>query len=126
MFIDHVFFDRPLSAIESWDLTYTDGRLHASAVLLGTPELKEVQLAYTGYSDPKYLRSVHFADAPQDNYTKAEWTIVTMQHDGSKWSVAIDLPGPPPEFVAGFVDVKDEYRGKPGYVSSFVREVHRR
>lgn len=129
MFIDHVLFERPLSTVESWEVAYAGGKLQASAVLQGSPKLQEVQLAYTSYSDAKYLRylrSVDFADAPQYNHTKAKWTTVPMQPDGSKWSVAIDIPGPQPEFVAAFIDVKDEYRGKPGYVSSFVCEIQRK
>jgi Family of unknown function (DUF6298) len=118
MWIEHVFFERPLSKIRISNANYTKGRVTVTARVEGRPKTQNVQFVYATTSERNFLRSRFFKDTPKKNYSRAKWESVRMTDNNNAWTATFSLPDPSPRFVAGFVDMEDEIDQTTGYVSS--------
>ena len=120
MFIDHVLFSRPIGKAELEKVSFNRQEVTCTARLTGGGEIKEVHLYYATSNDPNFLRSSSFNDTPKNNYIKAEWLSVPMTRHEDHWTAEINTEDPSDQFIACFVDVKDEYEDRPGHYSSYV------
>jgi len=122
MFIEHIFFERPLTRIERVEFQQDGGQLVVKAKVTGTPTVSEVRFFYTTYSEPNFLKS-SFPNTSANNYTKAKWTSAPMNRAADRWVGTVAIPSTRPSFLAGFVDLRDEYADQPGYASSPVQQI---
>jgi hypothetical protein len=123
MWIDHTLFDRPLSQLSIEKLSYKSGRITCNTRVTGKPAVKEVNLLYTRTNNPEFLTSAYLAARNKDNYTRAKWQKISMNRNGETWTVTFDVPKPRPKYAACFVDVCDEFKGRPGHVTSLIRQL---
>ena len=123
MWIDHVLFDRPLSHLSVEQLSYEAGRITCRARVTGKPAVRKVHLVYAGTNNPDFLASSFSGARNKDNYTRAKWQTIPMDRDRETWSVTFDVPNPRPRYAACFVDVRDEFKGRPGHVTSLIRQL---
>jgi hypothetical protein len=118
MWIDHIFFQRPLSEIEVETPAYRAGRLTCVAKVSGKPRAEAAKLYYVTTDEPNYLRSVYFMDAPAESFVRAKWQAVAMRREGDRWLAEVQMPPPAGRFAACFVDVTDTAGRTRGYASS--------
>ena len=121
MWIDHVFFERPLSDARITRAAYTSRRVTVTARIDGRPRIRDVRFVFATTSEPNFLRSRFLKSTPRANHVKAKWKTIPMERvdrENNQWSVAIHIPHPAPRFIAGFVDVTDHAGQTVGYVAS--------
>jgi hypothetical protein len=118
MWIDHLFYQRPLTSVAVEAMEYRSGRIRGTAEISGKTRLDGVQLFCLSTGEPKYFRSRRFLDAPDDCYLKAVRHAVPMKRDGQRWSVDAEVPGTKNRFAACFVAVTDFAGRTRGYASS--------
>jgi hypothetical protein len=121
MWIDHTLFNRPLRQLSVKELSYTAGRITCCTLVTGKPTVQEVNLHYTGTNNPDFLDSFYLKPRNKDNYTRAKWQMIPMIRNGQSRTVRFDVPSPRCKYVACFVDVRDEFEGRPGHLTSFIR-----
>ena len=119
MALDVVLLGRPLSRIRSVDSQVTGRTLSASARVRGGADVQEVRLYYATFSDVNTFNSSNLPDTPERNFEDLLWQSVPMnQGVVGRWDVDLDLSASTDDFVAFFVDVRDTFQGRNGYVSS--------
>jgi hypothetical protein len=118
MWIDHLFYQRPLTSVAVEAVEYRSGRIRGTAKISGKTRLDAVQLFCLSTGEPRYFRSRRFLDAPDDCYLKAVWHAVPMKRDGQRWTVDAELPGTKNRFAACFVAVTDFAGRTRGYACS--------
>jgi hypothetical protein len=121
MWIDHTLFDRPLSRLSIEELSFEAGRITCCTRVNGKPVVQEVNLLYSRTNNSEFLASSYLDARNKDNYTRARWQMIPMSLDGETWTVMFDVPNPRPKYVACFVDIRDEFEGRPGHLTSFIR-----
>jgi hypothetical protein len=121
MWIDHTLFDRPLSQLSVEKLSYEAGRIKCSARINGKPVVQEVKLFYSRTNNPEFLASSYLNPRNKDNYARARWQMIPMSRNGESWIVTFDVPNPRCKYLACFVDIRDEFEGRPGHLTSFIR-----
>jgi hypothetical protein len=123
MWIDHTLFDRPLSRISFERLSYESGRVTCCVQVAGEPQLRDVNLVWTRTNNPKFLATslsgAH--NGNKDNYTQARWEALPLTRNGEIWTATLDVPNPKPEYIACFVDVRDEFEERPGHVTTLIQ-----
>jgi len=123
MWVDHTLFDRPLSQFSVEALSYEDGRVTCRVSVTGNPTVHEVNLVCTQTNNPEFLGTWHAVPRNKDTYKQASWEIVPMTHKAGIWTVTYDISNPRPRYVACFVDVRDTFEGRPGHVTSLIRQL---
>jgi hypothetical protein len=123
MWIAHTLFDRPLSQLSVEVLVYKAGRIICRSRATGKPAVQEVNLFYTHTNNPEFLDSPYIGARNKDNYTRAKWQMIPMNPNGETWTVTFDVPNPKPKYMACFVDVRDEFKGRPGHITSLIRQL---
>lgn len=121
MWVDHTLFDQPLSQLSVEELSYEVGRITCRVRVTGKPAVQEVNLACTFTNNPEFLATSLTVARTEDNYTRAKWQRIPMDRGGETWTVMFDVPNPKPQYAACFVDVRDEFKGQPGHVTSLIR-----
>jgi len=126
MWIDHCFFERPLSKLASVDTKWTKTGLRVRAQVEGKPEVHKVELYYFQTSDDCFMdigRDKEFPD--KDHFTKAIFKTVEMQIDGRAFVVELSLDAPEGKYVALFVQAQDFAGKTAGYASSMMQWMER-
>lgn len=123
MWIDHALFDRPLSQLSVEELSYETGRVTCHVRVTGKPAVRDVNLVCTRTDNPAFLASSLSGTRSKDNYTQTIWQVIPMTRNGETWTVAFDIPNPKSKYAACFVDVRDEFEGRPGHVTSLIRQL---
>ncbi len=122
MWIDHVFFGRPISSVKLVNASYTGGQVTVTARLPNdAPQVQHVQFVYATSSEPDFLRSRFLKSTPRNNHVQAKWKTVPMERrpgSDNEWTATFRPPGPASSFVAGFVDVEDQAGTTKGYAAS--------
>jgi len=125
MWVDHVLFKRPLSRLSVETLSYEEGRITCRTRVTGQPAVREVNLVCTPTNNPEFLGTAHTGprNEEKDNYSQASWKVIPMTRKADVWAVTFDVPNPKCEYVACFVDVRDEFEGRPGHATSLIRRL---
>ena len=123
MWIDHTLFERPLSRVTIEHMSFRDGRLECRARIQGKPAVRRVRLWWAASNNPDFLAGPNATTDSRDNYTRAKWKPLAMANDGATWTTSVEIPEPRPRYTACFVDVLDEFAGRPGHVTSLVRQL---
>ena len=125
MWIDHTLFDRPLSQISVERLSYESDKVTCRAKVPGEPKVREVNLVWTRNNNPKFLATslAGARNGNKDNYTQASWEAIPFTTNGEIWTVTFDVPNPKPNYIACFVDVRDEFEGRLGHVTTLIRQL---
>ncbi|MHC4518320.1 MAG: alpha/beta hydrolase family protein, partial [Planctomycetota bacterium] len=123
MWIDHTLFGRPLSGLSIEELSCHAGKITCRATVTGRPTVKAVNLLFTRTDNPEFLATAHTVPRRKDNYTQARWQTTPMHRDGKTWTVTLAVPNPKPKYIACFVDVRDELKGRPGHITSLIRQL---
>ena len=122
MWIDHVFFNRPLTRISIGEVAKTSDRLNVTAYINTdtSVQIQDVQLNYTAYSDTNYFKSVLLPGMPDSNYMNAVWVSTPMTLNGGGWQAGIALKALTETNLAYFASVKDRYNNRIGHASTSI------
>ncbi|MHC4643774.1 MAG: alpha/beta hydrolase family protein [Planctomycetota bacterium] len=123
MWVDHTLFDRPLSQLSVEELSYDAGRITCRVRVTGKPSVQKVNLVCAQTNNPKFLTTSLTVARTEDNYTQAHWEVIPMTRSGKTWSLTFNVPNPKPKYTACFVDVRDEFEGRPGHITSLIRQL---
>lgn len=123
MWVDHTLFGRPLSQLSVEGLSYEAGKVICRARVTGMSVVQEVNLVCTRTNNPEFLATSLARARTEGNYTQARWEVIPMTRNGRTWTVTFVVPKPKPKYAACFVDVRDEFRGRPGHVTSLIWQV---
>jgi len=106
-------------------LSYEAGRISAHVRVSDKTAVQGVNLVWAPTINPEFLGSAHIGprNAKKDNYSQARWQTVPMTRNNKTWTVTFALPSPKPKFVACFVHVHDEYKRRPGHITSLIRQL---
>jgi len=126
MWIDHCFFDRPLSQVTEVETEWTDLGLKVDVEIQGKPEVRKVAVYYHQTSDASFFDIGRANEFPNtDHFTKASFEALVMNVDGDGYSAVIPYDEQGGEYVALFVHVEDFAGKTTGYVSSMMRWVQK-
>ncbi len=128
MWVDHCFFDRPLSVPgqprSEWR---ADGRLEVRVPIGGDATIEAVKLHYHLTGDTRFLNFGRPGDFSEgtDHITRVQdWDFVPMRREGREWTASVVLEGEG-DRVCFFVSVHDRAGSTPGHAATLMRWLDR-